>query len=259
MANVPISNLTTTWNNVSTTFTGIKLNVTDAASTAGSLLIDLQVGGASQFNVSKAGAVTLPNGTANGVAFLNASKVLTTGSALTFDGTNLGIGTSSPDANLTVNGAASFAAGTALLPSIARAGDLNTGIFFPAADTIAFAEGGAEAMRIDASGNLLVGTTTNTNSSRLVVNGTISETVGGVQYQVVSQADIGTAPNEIPLTQYLGELAYMNAEAVVIQPQAFVTPNGIGDMVFQLTSNTSLVIKVKGSDGTVRSATLTLA
>ena len=75
----------------------------------------------------------------------------------------------------------------------------------------------------------------------------------------VVQTDTGSAPNEIPLNQYLGELAYMNPEAVVIQPQASVTPNGIGDMVFQLTSNTSLVIKVKGSDGTVRSATLTLA
>jgi hypothetical protein len=72
---------------------------------------------------------------------------------------NVGIGTSSPDANLTVNGAASFAAGTAAAPSIARAGDLNTGIFFPAADTIAFAEGGAEAMRIDSSGNLGLGVT----------------------------------------------------------------------------------------------------
>ena len=39
-------------------------------------------------------------GTANGVPYLNASKVLTTGSALTFDGTNLGIGTNSPLARL---------------------------------------------------------------------------------------------------------------------------------------------------------------
>jgi len=37
--------------------------------------------------------VTLNGGTANGVGYLNASKVLTTGTALTFDGTNLGVGT----------------------------------------------------------------------------------------------------------------------------------------------------------------------
>jgi hypothetical protein len=35
---------------------------------------------------------TINGGTANGVAYLNGSKVLTTGSALTFDGTNFGIG-----------------------------------------------------------------------------------------------------------------------------------------------------------------------
>ena len=46
------------------------------------------------------------------------------------------------------------AAGTAALPVITTTGDLNTGIFFPAADTIAFSEGGAEAMRIDSSANL---------------------------------------------------------------------------------------------------------
>jgi hypothetical protein len=51
------------------------------------------------------------------------------------------------------------AAGTASLPALTTTGDLNTGIFFPAADTIAFAEGGAEAMRIDSSGRLGIGTT----------------------------------------------------------------------------------------------------
>jgi hypothetical protein len=49
--------------------------------------------------------------------------------------------------------------GTAAAPAISPTGDTNTGIFFPAADTIALAEGGAEAMRIDASGVLNVLTT----------------------------------------------------------------------------------------------------
>jgi hypothetical protein len=38
------------------------------------------------------GNLTLSGGTANGVTYLNGSKVLTSGSALVFDGTNLGVG-----------------------------------------------------------------------------------------------------------------------------------------------------------------------
>jgi hypothetical protein len=48
----------TTWNNAGTTFTGIRFNVTDTASAAGSLLMDLRVGGASRLSVSKEGLST---------------------------------------------------------------------------------------------------------------------------------------------------------------------------------------------------------
>jgi len=58
----------------------------------------------SKTNWTVSNALTLSAGTANGVAYLNGSKVLTTGSALVFDGTNLGIGTSSPGQKLTVQG-----------------------------------------------------------------------------------------------------------------------------------------------------------
>jgi len=58
--------------------------------------------------------------------------------------------------------------GSAATPAI-RGTDANTGIFFPAADTIAFADGGAEVARFDSSGNLGIGTASPT--VKLDVNG----------------------------------------------------------------------------------------
>jgi hypothetical protein len=65
---------------------------------------------------------------------------------------------------------AAFVAGTAALPAITTTGDTNTGMFFPAADTIAFAEGGAEVMRIDSSGRVLIGTASSLASEKLGIS-----------------------------------------------------------------------------------------
>jgi hypothetical protein len=46
---------------------------------------------------------------------------------------------------------------------------------------------------------------------------------------------------------------------VVQKPAASVTPAANGDLVFEATSNTTLTIKYRGTDGTIRTATLTLA
>jgi hypothetical protein len=64
--------------------------------------------------------------------------------------------TVTPPANINLQ----LADGTAAAPSLNFANDTNTGIFRPAADTIGFAEGGAEAMRITSDGRLGIGTTT---------------------------------------------------------------------------------------------------
>jgi len=48
----PVLNLSQTWDNAATTFTGLKLNVTNTASAAGSKLLDLQVGGTSAVQVT---------------------------------------------------------------------------------------------------------------------------------------------------------------------------------------------------------------
>lgn len=57
----PLLDLTQTWNAGAVTFTGLKLNVTNTASAAASLLLDLQVATVSQFSVSNAGVVTVPS------------------------------------------------------------------------------------------------------------------------------------------------------------------------------------------------------
>ena len=58
---IPVLDATQTWNNAATTFTGIRLNVTNTASATSSLLADFQLGSTSQFKVDKSGN-TFPNG-----------------------------------------------------------------------------------------------------------------------------------------------------------------------------------------------------
>lgn len=70
---------------------------------------------------------------------------------------------------------------------------------------------------------------------------------------------IGKGSNQIPTNGMLGSMAFQDKDNVAIALKASVAPMAIGEMVFQLTNDTTLVIKVKGSDGVIRSNTLTLA
>ena len=60
--------------------------------------------------LSASSTTTLSGGTANGVAYLNGSKVVTTGSALVFDGANLGLGVT-PSGNFLLEAGTTTAAG----------------------------------------------------------------------------------------------------------------------------------------------------
>jgi hypothetical protein len=117
-----------------------------------------------------------------------AGTLTVTGAASTINGA--AIGATTPDTGafttLSATGVATFSAGTAALPAITTTGDTNTGIFFPAADTIAFSEGGVEAARFDSAGNFGLGVTPSAWSSSFKVlqlaNGTSLSNNGQTSY-----------------------------------------------------------------------------
>ncbi len=78
--------------------------------------------------------------------------------------------------------------GSASTPAI-RGSDTNTGIFFPAADTIAFAEGGAEVARFDSSGNLGIGTSSPSDRLTVISAGT---QVGSTNFRRISRIGLAT-------------------------------------------------------------------
>jgi hypothetical protein len=80
-----------------------------------------------------------------------------------------------PPANINLQ----LADGTAAAPSLNFANDTNTGIFRPTTDSIGFAEGGTEAMRITSDGRLGIGTTTPVAPLEVHGTGTINHRYTG--------------------------------------------------------------------------------
>jgi hypothetical protein len=119
----------------------------------------------------------------------------------------------------TANGAVTrFAAGAVGTPSLSAFGDVNTGLWFPAADTLAASVGGVEGWRLTSAGNLGVGTSS--PGQRLDVRGNLalsaaSATVNGFQEISFPAGIYGKAAiRGISIgTTDAGELAFLTAPA----------------------------------------------
>jgi hypothetical protein len=90
ITNVAITTANVTTANITTAVIGTETVTTSTITTANVTTANITTDNITNGTVIT--SLTLSYGTANGVAYLNGSKVLTTGSALTFDGTNLGVG-----------------------------------------------------------------------------------------------------------------------------------------------------------------------
>ena len=100
---------------------------------------------ASTINASTSPAAIVQ--TADGTANLNLQSNGTTIAAITSTGMAV-------TGTLIASGVSTFPAGTAALPAITTTGDTDTGIWFPASNTVAASTSGTEAMRIDSAGLL---------------------------------------------------------------------------------------------------------
>ena len=114
--------------------------------------------------------------------------------------------------------------------------------------------GVARNIDISAGGTLYFGAGTS-SPIRMYSNGVERwniSTAGHFIAATDNSVDIGASGASRPRNVYVGT-------NVISRPAASITPANNGEFVVEATSNTTLTFKLKGTDGTVRSGTITLA
>jgi hypothetical protein len=156
-----------------TTGTGVATALAVNTGTSGAFVVN---GGA--LGTPSSGTVTNLTGTASiningtvGATTANTGAFTTLSASSTVSGTGFSTYLASPPAiggtapaagkftTLEATGVTTVSAGTVSAPAITTTGDTNTGIFFPAADNMAFTEGGVEVFRIESNGRFGLGQT----------------------------------------------------------------------------------------------------
>ena len=147
---------------------------------------------------------------------------------------------------LSATGVTTVQAGTAALPAITTTGDTNTGIFFPAADTIAFTEGGAEAMRITSAGDVGIGTsspTTKVQITRTALSGFLSRTSATLTLEDTAGTELYFASN----TAGYGQLRFGDTDSNF--RGAFTYDHSVDSMYFVTAGSERMRIDSSGNVG----------
>ena len=154
-------------------------------------------------------------------------------------------GSNSATGNLNLGGyiATNAASGTAAAPALCAGNDQDTGLFSPAANQIGIATNGTEKIRIDASGNVGLGTTTpgavvdvHNASSVPILNTYRNDAAGsGVFFQKSRSATIGTNTivqngDAIGSIYFNGANGTGYSEAAMIRGAVDGTPGATNDM-----------------------------
>lgn len=149
------------------------------------------------------GGTGLTSFTSGGVIYASSTSALTTGSALYFNGTSLGVGTTSPGfkVDVSTSGASNYirsigtsngfrggfyatafnSTGVTVNASFQAFGDDGTGtagLYTVSNHPLYFGTNNAERMRVHASGGVSIGNTTDPGATNLSVTGTVTATNG---------------------------------------------------------------------------------
>jgi len=228
----PILNLAQTWNAGAVTFTGLKFNVTSTASSASSLLVDLQTGGASQFSVRKDGVVTASNSfttTALNVGMLSAGIFV--GNTANFGFSSGSSVFAATDVYLSRAAAASLQIGAADVSSGAVAQTLtvqsNTGAATTGPDFSIVGSGG-----LTTGGNILIqtkATTTGATQLKITPSGGVLavNATGGIGYGTGAGGTVTQATSRttgVTLNKVSGQITMFTA-AGSATPATFTVTN----------------------------------
>lgn len=206
-----IYDLVDTWNDGATTFTAIKMNVTDTASNASSLLMDLQRGGSSYFGIGKTGQII--NQT-NGIDFYTFGSVATASNRrMSIGNTFVAIGTNSIVAlnmcnSNTIGWTSDGGTSSDLIISRRAAANLR----FGAADAAAPV---AQTLSVQS----VVAGTTNTAGTNLTITGsqgTGTGAGGSIIFQVATAGSSGSAQNALATALTIGSTGNVTTSAAVV-------------------------------------------
>ena len=140
---------------------------------------------------------------------------------------------------LSANGDAIYLpAGSAAAPSLAFSANVATGLFVPAANILSVSTSGAERLRVTATGNVGIGTSAPTDPLHVIGNARATTLLG----------NLNASAGNLAITGTLFQI-----------PNANVVPATNGQLAFEVSNNTTVTLKLRGTDGTVRSLVLSLA